>query len=789
ISSKSTRASIDTIGYTYERRPLLQLIFTSPENQAQLEDLRKQHLLISDASVSQDLNVRTMPVVINLGYTVHGNEASGVNASLLMAYYLASAQGSEIEEMLTSTIIIVDPCLNPDGMNRFAHWVNSHRSTKVINASPDSREHNESWPRARTNHYWFDLNRDWLPVQHPESQARIDRFHQWKPNFLTDHHEMGSNSTFFFQPGIPSRNNPLSPAKAFELTEKLARYHAQYLDEIGSLYYSQESFDDFYYGKGSTYPDVNGSVGILFEQASSRGHLQSTVNGELSFPFTIRNQFVTSLSTIQGCFELREEFLNYQREFFVSAGEEAKRYARKGFIFEFGADKTRSAAFIEMLMRHQIRVAPTQAALLIEGRRYPKGESYYVPLAQPQHRLIRAMFETPTTFTDSLFYDVSAWTLPLAFGLQYDPLGASQLSKVQGRVVPYLAEAPQVTGQVIGGESQYAYAFEWQGYHAPRALNRVFEAGLRAKVATREFVAGDQDHRFSLGTILVPIQNQALDKQQIYQLMQEIASEDGINVHAMSTGYSQGINLGSPSMRALRQPKALLAVGRSRGGFVNGYEAGEVWHLLDHRQEMDVTLVDLGNMNQVDWSEYNVLILVDGSYGALDANEIRNWVQEGGVIVASKGALAWLNGQGLSSLDFKSASKDTSLENLSYADLSNVRGSQVIGGAICQATLDLTHPLGYGFTQETIAVFRNSTRFLVGQDDAYAMPLKYTDQPLLSGYISEENLAALKNSGAIHVNRVGRGRVITLVDNPNFRAFWWGTNKLFLNAIFFGHLI
>ena len=235
-----------------------------------------------------------------IGPSVHGNEASGVNSALLTTYFLAAAQGNKIDEILRNTVIVVEASFNPDGMNRFASWVNSHKSLAAPNPDPQDLEHNEAWPRARTNHYWFDLNRDWLPVQHPESQARIKKLHDWKPNVVTDHHEMGSNSTFFFQPGIESRDNPLTPKTVRNLTAKIAEYHVQALDSIGELYYADESFDEFYYGYGSTYPDITGAIGILFEQASTRGHAQKTDNGHRDFSDGVRNHFNAALSTIKG---------------------------------------------------------------------------------------------------------------------------------------------------------------------------------------------------------------------------------------------------------------------------------------------------------------------------------------------------------------------------------------------------------------------------------------------------------------------------------------------------------
>ncbi|MEM6362493.1 MAG: M14 family zinc carboxypeptidase, partial [Bacteroidota bacterium] len=253
VAEASQRITIQEIGRTFETRPQLLLTITSPENQAKIDQIKKDHVGLTDPNRSASLDITNMPAVVYMGYSIHGNEPSGSNASLAVAYYLAAAQGKEIEDLLKNVIILLDPCLNPDGLNRFANYVNSRKSKNLV-SDPNSTEQNEPWPRGRTNHYWFDMNRDWLPVQLPESKNRIRMFHEWKPNVLTDHHEMGSNSSFFFQPGIPSRNNPLTPTNNYRLTDKMGEYHAKALDKIGSLYYTRESFDDYYYGKGSTYP-------------------------------------------------------------------------------------------------------------------------------------------------------------------------------------------------------------------------------------------------------------------------------------------------------------------------------------------------------------------------------------------------------------------------------------------------------------------------------------------------------------------------------------------------------
>lgn len=297
LAKSSDRISIENRGSTFEGRPILLLTITSPKNHQNLEQIRKDHVALTENG-SSNTSVDNMPIVVYQGFSIHGNEPSGANAGLAYAYYLAAAQGSEIETLLDNMVILMDPSFNPDGLQRFAYWANTNKSINLV-ADNNEREYHEIWPGGRTNHYWFDMNRDWLPVQLPESRARIESFHKWMPNILTDHHEMGTNSTFFFQPGEPTRVHPLTPKMNQELTAEIGTYHAKALDKIGSLYYSEENYDDYYYGKGSTFPDVNGSIGILFEQGSSRGHIQESENGLLTFPFTIRNQFTTALSTIE----------------------------------------------------------------------------------------------------------------------------------------------------------------------------------------------------------------------------------------------------------------------------------------------------------------------------------------------------------------------------------------------------------------------------------------------------------------------------------------------------------
>jgi hypothetical protein len=778
------RVKLETMGFTYESRPQVLLIITSQKNHQRLEQIRQQHLQLSDPARSGSVNVDNMPIVVYIGHSIHGNEPSGANASLLTAYYLAAGQGKQIEDLLDNVVILFDPSFNPDGLQRFSTWANQHKSKNLV-TDPSSREFGEVWPGGRFNHYWFDLNRDWLPLVHVESRNRLKWFHDWKPNILTDHHEQGSNATFFFQPGVPSRVNPLTPERNQELTTALGKYHAAFLDRIGSLYFTKENYDDFYYGKGSTYPDINGAIGILFEQASSRGHAQQTGNGILRFPFTIRNQFVTALSTLEGAKALRKEFLNWQRDFYKNALAEANAAPVKGYVFGDAFDKTKTAIFVEMLRRQQIEVYALNNNLAADGYNFEKGSAYVVPAAQTQYKVIRAIFDKTLTYKDSLFYDITAWTMPLAFGLPYAELPAGKYAaSLLGTKVDN-AEYPK--GEVAGGQSAYAYLFEWDEFFAPRALYELQQEGVLAKVATNTFEinTGNSNRKFDYGTISIPVKLQSLNPQALYDLVKAAAERNGITVYAVATGnVSSGSDLGSSRMENVAKPNVAMLVGTG----VNATDAGEIWYLLDQRFNIPSTHLEAGSFNRSNIEKYNTIIMVGGNYAELNKDKLKSWVQGGGTLIVTEEAVQWASQNGLTTVGFKKAKDDTE-KILPYIEREQRVGAQRMYGAIFRANVDLTHPLAYGYNYPFVDLFKSNMVFPERNKNPYSNPYSYGDKPLQSGFITRENYDMLKNSGAVLVNASGSGRIISIADNPNFRAFWLGGTRLFLNAIFFGRNI
>jgi hypothetical protein len=765
LAEASDRVTIENRGKTFEDRPLLLLTITAPKNHQNIDAIQKAHI---KATQNDDMSLER-PVVVYQGFSIHGNEPSGSNAALAVAYYLAAAQGPKIDELLNNTVVLFDPSLNPDGLQRFAYWANTNRSQN-LNPDPNDREYSEGWPGGRTNHYWFDMNRDWLPVQLPESRARIETYHNWMPNILTDHHEMGTNSSFFFQPGIPSRAHPLTPKLNQELTTEIATYHAKAFDKIGSLYYSEESFDDFYYGKGSTFPDINGGIGILFEQASSRGHIQESVNGVLTFPFTIRNQFTAALSTLEAAKSMRQDLLKYQSDFFINARKEGNKEGKKALVFGDEKNAAKTYHLAEILKRHAIKFHDIEKDFEEDGKNYKKGYSYIIPKNQNNTRLINAMFEKRITFKDSLFYDISAWSFPLAFNLDYTETTADNAG-------PLVTDLKHKTGGITS-KSNYAYLVEWHEYYSPKFLYALLDKGIRAKVSQKQFTANGKSYDY--GTLMIVAQNQKLSEDEIYTELNTLAKESHILVDAVSTGLTDGIDLGSNNFRNLELPKIALLVGDG----MDSYDAGEIWHLLDTRYDIPVTKLDTRNFPRVDLSRYNTIIMVSSS-GLDDGNtkKLESWIRDGGTLVAYQNALRYLDSKKLMSIDFKKSKLIA--KNITHEERADFKGAQGIGGAIFEAELDRSHPINFGYKNAKLPLFRNTTIFVNPNKDSYDNPIQYTENPLLSGYISKQNLDSIASTVPLKIGKIGRGNIVGFTDNTNFRAFWYGTNKLLMNAIFF----
>jgi len=773
LAELSDRASITEYGKTYEGRKLVMLTVTDPANLSNLEGLREQHLAFNDPAQNVS-NYDAVPVFVNLGYSVHGNEPSTSEAALLTAYTLVASNHPEIRNYRKNAIVFIDPTLNPDGRDRHTQWANMYQGHPEV-ADPQDAEHNEYWPGGRTNHYWFDLNRDWLLGVHPESRGKLAWYHQWYPNVVTDYHEMGTQSSYFFEPMKANGSlDPIMPKENYEdLNELFGNYFAQALDSIGSFYFSKEVFDGTYPGYGSSYPDLQGGLGLLFEQASSRGHRQKTAFGEITFPFTIRNQYTTGIATLKAAVENKSYLRKYQQDFFKSALERAGKGKIKGYAFGDTYDANRTKAFVDKLLLHKIDV-------------YRSGENFVVPTKQAQYRMVQTMFETYENYRDSVYYDASAWSVANFYHMRYRPLNVLNLGEKVTSTDNLVAVAPV-------RKSNYAYIADWDDYNAPALLHQLQQNGLVVSSAFKPFTAkiGANGKPFNYGALVIPVSLQKKSEDEVYQIIRKAQQQFQVPVYGVATGYhSKGIDLGSRHIKAIKPPKAAMFIGQG----VRSYEAGEVWHLLDTRVGLPITKIPMRNFNRVNLDGYNVLVMVSGTYdlSSKQRDKINDWVAKGNTLITVASASKWVIEKKLVSEKLITSKTDTTAikKRRPYVDAPENIGKDQLGGVILKVDLDTTHPLGFGYRYGTLPIYKNNEVWLSPSKNAYATVAQYADKPHIDGFISKKNREEfLTQSASLLVSTLGKGRVVLFADNPNFRGSWYGTNRLFLNALFLGDKI
>ncbi|MDR1154948.1 MAG: hypothetical protein LBL04_09550 [Bacteroidales bacterium] len=773
VAAASDRVKLVHYGYSHEKRPLCFLIFTSPENLKNLEQIKEEHLKLSDPSVSGSVDTGKLPVFTWLGHSIHGNEASGINAALLLVYHLAAANDAETLRQLDESVIFVDPAINPDGINRFAEWVNLNKSI-VPNDDTQEREHSEPWPGGRGNHYWFDLNRDWLNLQQPESQARIAALLEWRPNVYTDAHEQGTNANYHFSPGEPTRVHPLIPDRAQDFIRRMASdFYAPAFDARKMLYFSGEVFDDYYPGRGREYLDFHGGIAILWEQPSSRGYVQSSVNGKVTFELGILNQLTAGLATIRGGHAMRQELLDYQKWYFKQALDDAAKDPVKAYVFGTPSDKASAYRLAELVTRNGIDVYGLAKPVEANGKKFDPATAWIVPLNRKQHKLIHAIFEIRETYRDSVSYDITGWTLPFAFNLDNAKLTVAGESLLGEKFE--LDRYP--VGQFTGNREAYAYAFEWGGYYAPRALYRLLDAGILAKVSAGKFT-GD-GHEFDRGTIVIPLGEtyQSLPKEEIDRIVDRILEEDALDVFALGSGYTAGHHLGSANFITVKKPRiAILGTG----------SAGEVWHLFDRRYNIPVSVIAPESIGRISLEKYSVIIVPGGTLPAGAQNALSEWVNAGNTLIGYESALNAFAQARLLDAAFVSENREY---GGAYENVNVVLRAQGIAGVIFQTKIDVTHPLAWGYKSDLLPVFKNSSIILKKTDNRLSTPVCYTEKPLLAGNVLPRTVNRLAGTPVALLGNAGAGRVIGLAVNPNFRAIWYGTDRLTANAVFFGNCI
>lgn len=788
LAKVSNRVHVQTIGKTYEEREQIVVTFTAPENYSRLEEIRKEHLTSIDPS--KPVLDSKAPVVVMLGYSVHGNEGSCGEVSLLAGYYLAAAQDEEANQWLKEAVIFIDPSLNPDGRDRAANWFNSYKSFPAV-ADPLDKEHMEAWPNGRTNHYFADLNRDWLNLVHVESRNRVEFFHQWYPNVQIDFHEMGSNATYYFEPTPKRHESPIIPQFLYDENAVFAKYHAKALDEIGSLYFTKENYDNLSPIYGSTYPKFYGSLAATFEEAGSGGIVKETANGQLTFAFTIRNHLATSFSSLKAAIAEKTNLFKIQKDLFKYGLEQAKANPTKAYIFGDSRDETLTQKFLGLLLQHRIQVYDVAATASVEGKNFEKGKAYIVPAEQPNFLVIHSLFEE-IALKDSLFYDNTGWSVIHAYGLQYAKIKTNTNGFAKGS--PVTATIPS-KGSIEGGKSSYAYLLSYTDYNAGKALYQLLSKNIMVKTAFKPFTAaiGNEKRPYGYGSLVVPVAGQFISSDSLYAQLQKVALACQVRFTAATTGFSAaGVDLGSNNIKTVRKPEVALAFGQG----ITASEAGQVWFLLNQQLGIPVVKLDLQYFRQASLKKYTIIVLPAGNYNTWDKpviDKLKAWIADGGTLITFQTATAWaiqneLVKEKLVESDEKAASAKNT-ERLEFVSKQDVEGSKRINGAIFQADIDITHPIAFGLNDRKLFINKNGPTLLQKSTDKYATVAQYTDKPFINGYASKANISKVSNSAAIILSTVGNGRVVLFADDPTYRSYWLGTARLFFNSILFANLV
>jgi len=837
-------------GKTFEGRTLYLAVFSAPENLARpggLESIRANIARLSNprkTSLDQATEIaRTTPAIAWLSYNVHGNESSSSEASLQVAYQLAAGEDERTLKILKECVVILDPMVNPDGRDRYVQFYRSVLG-RMPNPNPEAAEHNERWPSGRTNHYYFDLNRDWAWQSQPESQARVAEYRRWNPQLHVDYHEMNLEATYYFAPPAQPILESIDPllTKWFRI---YAKGNAAAFDRFGIRYYTSEDFDLFYPSYGDSWPSLNGAIGMTYEQAGGgRGGLVARLRegqGEVTLRDRAWHHFTTSLATLETTANHREARLLDFYEFHRAA----LRAGSEGPIHEIyllaGKDPARSAQLIDRLLRQGIEVQQASEPLaandvrdyagsVLGDKRFPAA-TYVVDLAQPKGFLARALLEPESKLRGLLFYDVTGWSLPLASGVE--AYWSQKKASGERRAVTV---APEAAGGVSGPDHATAYLFTWDTNGAAALLAALLERDVRCYVAIAGFKLAGQ--AFDPGTIIVPRETNLPD---LDQKMKELSAQAKVDVMAASSGLADaGIDLGSNRMRFVRKPKVAIVMDRP----VAETDYGALWFLFDQQLGMPFTAIAAEDLRGVELADYNVLIF-PSDFGTgrgwsryVDkklAEKIGGWIRNGGVVVGMRGGavLATKNKAGWSSIGFRyvrerdeqerleeekeaqaaaaprpalagapppppaekppekdkaeQAAKELEKKLLPWSKKEIEERKEEIPGTIMRLNLDNTHPLGFGYAGQVDVLNRTSPilELTAKGDNVIYYP---KENFKLSGYLTEDNARKLANTAYLVREQVGRGFVILYADSPVFRGFWEGTVRLFMNSVFFGNI-
>ena len=768
--SKEMNENILLINYgkTYERRPLFYAVISSKENIAEIESIRLNNLSALDVNENRSND----KAIVWLSYNVHGNESSSTEASMQTVYELLTGRA----ELLQNTVVIIDPCLNPDGRDRYANWYNQTK-TSPYNTNKISREHIEPWPGGRANHYLFDLNRDWAWITQIESQQRLREYQKWMPHVHVDFHEQGINEPYYFAPAAEPYHEVITNWQR-DFQFMIGKNNAKYFDENGWLYFTKEIFDLLYPSYGDTYPTYLGAIGMTYEQAGGGVAGLGILNSEgknLTLVDRVKHHTVAGISTVEissaNSDRLNKEFVNFFKN------------KNKSTYYIMNGDSDKIDQLSKFLKKHEIDFYSTKVQKL-NAFNYNKNKitSYttttndlIIPNSQAKGKLVDVFLERTTKLSDSMTYDITAWSLPFVYGVN----AYSTSKKIE------TSEYKENKVENIIDEDAVAYASIWNHMNDAKFLSNLIENKI--KVRYNEKIIRNGDLTLPRGSVIIYKGDQT---DLVYEkVLFELADKNNIKLHPIYSGMSEfGPDLGSDSVKLVKNKKIAIFSGEDGSNRVSSLNYGAIWHFFEQELKYPLTHLNVDNFKNIELNQFDVLIIPSGYYASIgnEANleKIRKWISKGGNLIAFENAIRIFTDKDGFSIKLKRNKSENKQEDVKYEDLNRNRIQNYLSGAIFKINLDNTHPLAFGYPNEYYSL-KTSTSTYENLKTGYNVGKINEDDDSTIGFVGDKIKNKFKNSLVFGHERIGRGNIIYFTDNVMFRNFWENGKLFLVNSIFY----
>ncbi len=762
-----SHVKLEKYGETTERRDLYVAYITSKANMAKLETIRENNL--KNAGIIEGEPTATDIAIVWLSYNVHGNEASCSEAAMLTLYKLLT----ERKDLLENTVVIIDPSVNPDGRDRYVNWYNKV-AHQPYNTDIQANEHNESWPGGRPNHYLFDLNRDWAWATQIESETRLKVYNKWMPHIHADYHEQGPNEPYYFAPAAEPFHEIITDWQR-DLQTEVGKNNAKYFDAEGWLFFTRERFDLFYPSYGDTYPTYMGAIGMTYEQAGHGISGLGILNDEghvLTLKERLTHHTVTSLSTVEVASKNAKQLNTEFAKFFQNSDLKYKSYVLNGN--EDKIDKLKS-----FLDKHEIsyekpnttKVSGYNYSTAKQGSLNLDDHTLVVHTSQPKGKMIKVLFEPNAKLSDSLTYDITAWSVPYAYGLD----AIATTTKVSSTKTDNNKSVSKVN-------DAYGYVSKWNSMDDAQFLAELLKHNIKVRFTEKPFKSNNTN--FERGSLIITKgDNKHIND--FVNTLNTFAQKHEKPLTEIYSGFSQSTpDIGSPDIKLINKQKVAVLTGEG----TSSLSYGEVWHFFEQQLGYPITSINTDDLSATNLRKYNVLILPNGYYGSVlnesNMTKIKDWVRSGGKVIAIDGALRSFAGKDGFNLSYKSSDSSSENNNLvPYAERERQYTNQLITGAIFKTKVDITHPMAFGYSKDYFTLKLGSSAYNL-LDNGYNVA-HLDDTKVYSGFAGKDALANLESTLIFGEERKGSGSFIYFVDNTLFRSFWENGKLFFVNSIFF----